>query len=330
MSKKVILSGIQPSGHLCIGNYLGALKNWKALQNEYESIFLVVDMHALTVKQVPAELRQRCLSFVAQYIACGIDPNKSIIAIQSHIHEHAELMWVLNSICYLGELNRMTQFKDKSKNNKNINLGLYTYPVLMASDIILYKADTVPVGEDQVPHLELTREIVRRFNNMFGETFPEPKAKLTEIPLVLGLDGHQKMSKTLDNHVELATTEQETLDRIAPAYTDPQRLRRSDPGRPEMCNVYSLHKFFNKFDLPEIYDECTTAKRGCVDCKAHLGKGINRSLEPFRERRSEFEGKPNLVREILVEGANRASQIAGSTMDEVRERLGISGPQSFR
>ena len=169
MSKKIILSGIQPSGHLCIGNYLGALKNWKVLQNEYESIFLVVDMHALTVNQIPADLRKRCLSFVAQYIACGINPEKSIIAIQSHIHEHAELMWVLNSISYLGELNRMTQFKDKAKNKKNINVGLFSYPVLMASDILLYQADLVPVGADQKQHLELSRDLAIRFNHKYSD-----------------------------------------------------------------------------------------------------------------------------------------------------------------
>ena len=176
MNKKIILSGIQPSGELCIGNYLGALKQWNKLQDKYESIFLVVDMHALTVDQVPSDLRQRCLSFVAQYIACGIDPDKSIIAMQSHVHEHAELMWVLNSLCYLGELNRMTQFKDKSKNKKNVNVGLFTYPVLMASDILLYQADLVPVGADQKQHLELSRDLAVRFNHKYSDTFkiPEP------------------------------------------------------------------------------------------------------------------------------------------------------------
>ena len=336
-SKGLVFSGMRPSGRLHIGNWIGALQNWVELQKDYDCIYSAVDVHTLTTitdGRETKEIRKNISEMVLDWLGAGLDPNKSIIFTQSHVPEVMSLHTILSMVTPLGWLLRVPTFKDRirqmNETEETVSYGLVGYPVLMASDIILYKADTVPVGEDQVPHLELTREIVRRFNNMFGETFPEPKAKLTAIPLVLGLDGHQKMSKTLDNHVELATTEQETLDRIAPAYTDPQRLRRNDPGRPEMCNVYSLHKFFNEVDLPEIFDECTTAKRGCVDCKAHLGRGINRSLEPFRERRSEFEGKPNLVREILVEGANRASQIAGSTMDEVRERLGISGPQSFR
>ena len=201
MNKKIILSGIQPSGNLCLGNYLGALKNWKKLQDDFESIFLIVDMHALTVEQVPAELRQRCLSFAAQYMACGINPEKSVIAVQSHIHEHAELMWVLSSICYMGELNRMTQFKDKSKNLKNINSGLFTYPILMASDILIYNADLVPVGADQKQHLELARDLAIRFNTNYSETFvvPEPYIPKSGARIMSLQDPNKKMSKSDEN-----------------------------------------------------------------------------------------------------------------------------------
>jgi len=205
-----------------------------------------------------------------------------------------------------------------------VNYGLVGYPVLQTADIILYKADTVPVGRDQVPHIELSREIVRRFNNMFGETFPEPQAKLTEAPLLLGLDGQNKMSKTLDNHLDLAATPEETTKRVLTAFTDPQRIRRDDPGRPEVCNVYSLHKIFSGAEATQtVYEECTTATRGCVDCKRHLADSINDYLKDFRERREEIKARPGYVQEILHEGGKKARAIAQETIAEVYEKMGL-------
>ncbi len=248
MSKKVILSGIQPSGSLCIGNYLGALKNWATLQDEYNSIFLVVDMHALTVNQVPSELRQRCLSFIAQYIACGINPDKSTIAIQSHIHEHAELMWVLSSISYIGELNRMTQFKDKSKNNKNANIGLFSYPVLMASDILLYQADLVPVGADQKQHLELSRDLANRFNNKYSDTFKIPEPFIPKIgSRIMSLqDPQKKMSKSDDNDnniISLLDENKIIRKKISRAVTDSGSKISYSEDKPGLSNliVYNIH-----------------------------------------------------------------------------------------
>ena len=206
---------------------------------------------------------------------------------------------------------------------ESVSYGLVGYPVLMTSDIILYKADTVPVGEDQVPHLEIAREIARRFNHLYGQTFPEPQARLTEYPVIVGLDGDHKMSKSLDNHIELASTPEETGARVATAFTDPQRHRLSDPGRPWVCNVYSLHKFFNPDRLDEVYQKCTAAEMGCVEDKRLLAEGINRTLEPLRERRRELADKPEYVDEVLRDGARRAQAIARETLGEVREKMGI-------
>ena len=229
----------------------------------------------------------------------------------------------------LGWLMRVPTFKEKvrqmDETEESVNYGLVGYPVLQTADIILYKADTVPVGQDQVPHLELAREIVRRFNNRYGDTFPEPQAKLTEDPLIVGLDGRQKMSKSLDNHLELAATPEETARRVSTAFTDPQRVRRDIPGRPEVCNVYSLHKIFSPGgEVSTVYDECTTAERGCVDCKAHLAASINKYLEPFRERRREYQARPKFVREVLEDGAKKARAIARQTIEEVYQKMGLA------
>ena len=331
MVKGRIFSGMRPSGRLHIGNWLGALQNWVDLQDEYECIYSAVDVHALTTitdGRETAEIQPNIHEMVLDWLAAGLDPKRSILFVQSQVPEVMTLHTLLSMVTPLGWLLRVPTFKERvrqmNETEESVSYGLVGYPVLQTADVILYKADTVPVGEDQIPHLELAREIVRRFNHMFGYTFPEPQAKLTETPLVLGLDGHQKMSKSLDNHIELAAGPQETKTRVATSFTDPLRLRRSDPGRPEVCNVFSLHKLFNPDDLQTVYGECTTAKRGCVECKAHLADGINRVLVPFQERRNEYEAKPTLVQEILAEGAQRASEIARSTITEVQERLGLS------
>ena len=326
---KRVFSGMRPSGGLHLGNYLGALQNWVTLQEEYECIYSAVDVHALTTLQGAAtqEIQPNIHDMVLDWLAAGIDPEKSIIFTQSHVPEVMVLHALLSMVTPLGWLMRVPTFKDKVRELRetedSVSYGLVGYPVLMTSDIVLYKADTVPVGEDQVPHLELTREIVRRFNHLYGQTFPEPQSKLTDYPLIVGLDGRQKMSKSLDNHIELASTPEETQKRVKAAFTDPERLRRTDPGRPWVCNVYALHKFFNSEELDRVYTGCTQAEMGCVEDKQLLSDGINKVLEPFRERRKELASRKGFVEEVLEEGARRARSIAINTLTEVREKMGV-------
>ena len=326
-----IFSGMRPTGRLHLGNYLGALKNWVDLQEGYQCFYCAVDVHALTTITSPAETKEiqpNIQEMVLDWLAAGLDPERSVIFVQSHVPEVMSLHTLLSMVTPLGWLMRVPTFKEKvrqmSETEESVNYGLVGYPVLQTADIILYKANAVPVGEDQLPHLELAREIVRRFNHMFGETFPEPQANLTEAPLILGLDGQQKMSKTLDNHIDMAATPEETRKRVLTAFTDPQRTHRDIPGRPAVCNVYSLHKIFNPSEVDTIYQECTTAKRGCVDCKAQLADGINRYLEPIRERRREFEAWPGYIQEVLNQGHEKASSIARETMEEVLEKMGLA------
>ena len=330
-TKGVILSGMRPTGRLHLGNYLGALQNWVALQQEYQCIYTVVDIHALTTlesAQDVADIQPNISEMVLDWLAAGVDPEQSTMFVQSQVPEVMMLHTLLSMVTPLGWLLRVPTFKDKvrqmDETAESVNYGLVGYPVLQTADIILYKADTVPVGQDQLPHLELAREIVRRFNNRFGDTFPEPKAKLTEAPLIVGLEGQQKMSKTLDNHIDLASTPEETTKRVLTAFTDPQRTTRNIPGRPEVCNVYSLHKLFSSGEeVATVYDECTTAQRGCVDCKRHLAGNINQSLEPLRERRREFEKRPDYVKQILDDGGKNARAIARETIGEVYEKMGL-------
>ena len=327
----VIFSGMRPTGRLHLGNYLGALQNWVDLQQDYRCIYCAVDIHALTTVETAedtAAIQPNIEDMVLDWLAAGVDPERHIVFVQSHVPEVMSLNTLLSMVTPLGWLLRVPTFKEKvrqmDETEDSVNYGLVGYPVLQTADIILYKADTVPVGQDQVPHLELAREIVRRFNNRYGETFPEPQAKLTEAPLILGLDGQQKMSKSLDNHLELAATPEDTTRRLASAFTDPQRQRRSDPGRPEVCNIYSLHKTFSSpQEVGAVYSECTTAQRGCVDCKRHLAGNVNAYLEPLRERRREFQQRPSYVKEVLDDGAKRASAIAQETMQEVYQKMGL-------
>jgi tryptophanyl-tRNA synthetase len=325
-----VFSGMRPSGRLHLGNYIGALQNWVSLQEEYRCIYCAVDVHALTDMQGAAtrEIQPNVREMVLDWLAAGVDPERSLVFVQSQVPEVMILHTLLSMVTPLSWLMRVPTFKDKvrqlQETEESVSYGLVGYPVLMTADIILYKADTVPVGEDQLPHLELAREIVRRFNHLYGPTFPEPQPKLTEYPLILGLDGKQKMSKSLDNHIELAATPEETIASVKTAFTDPQRLRRTDPGRPEVCNVYALHKLFNPGKLDEVYQQCTSAQLGCVDDKQLLADGINKTLEPFRERRREVAEKPGYVEEILQEGARHARVIAKETLSEVRGKMGIS------
>jgi tryptophanyl-tRNA synthetase len=325
--KKRVFSGARPTGRQHIGNYLGAIQNYVRLQDEYECIYCVVDIHALTSMEGTKDvstLQINIQEMVLDWLAAGLDPEKSTLFVQSHIPQVMELHTLLSMVTPLGWLMRVPTFKEKVKTQpENVNYGLVGYPVLMTSDIVLYKAEAIPVGEDQLPHLELCREIARRFNNLYGDTFPEPQAKLTDAPLILGLDGTQKMSKTLDNDIELADSPEGTLDRIKTAFTDPARQYRSDPGHPEVCNVYSLHNFFNPDRIDEIATECRGAAIGCVDCKKLLAEGVNTALAPFRERRNELANRRDYVKEVLAEGASRAQGIAEETLLEVKQRMNL-------
>ncbi|MFQ5826235.1 MAG: tryptophan--tRNA ligase [Dehalococcoidia bacterium] len=319
-----VFSGARPTGRQHIGNYLGAIQNYVELQKEYECIYCIVDVHALTSLEETGQLQDNIHEMMLDWLAAGLDPEKSILFVQSHVPQVMELHTLLSMVTPLGWLLRVPTFKEKARMQpQNVNYGLVGYPVLMTADIVLYKADTVPVGEDQIPHLELAREIARRFNNLFGPTFPEPKAKLTPFPIVYGLDGATKMSKSYNNHIELAATPQETLKRVMTAVTDPARRRRHDPGHPEVCNVYRLHHFFAPDQLERIYHECTHAIIGCVEDKEFLAQRINERLEPFRERRAELAAKPQYVKEVLADGARRAQTIARETIGEVKERMGL-------
>ena len=328
----VIFSGMRPTGLLHLGNYVGALQNWVDLQQDYDCIYCAVDVHALTTVESRSDtevIRSNIDDMVLDWLAAGIDPERSLIFVQSHVPEVMTLHTLLSMVTPLGWLIRVPTFKEKvrqmDETEETVNYGLVGYPVLQTADIILYKADTVPVGQDQVPHLELAREIVRRFNNTFGDTFPEPQAKLTEAPLLVGLDGQAKMSKTLDNHLDLAAAPEDTAKRLMTAYTDPQRTTRNIPGRPEVCNVYSMHRMFSApGQVTAVYDECTTAARGCVDCKRELAASINSFLEPMRERRRDYESRPGYVREILHEGGKKAKAIAVQTIEEVYQKMGLA------
>jgi tryptophanyl-tRNA synthetase len=262
------------------------------------------------------------------WLAAGLDPKRSIVFVQSHVPEVMELHVFLSMVTPLSWLLRVSTFKEKAKMQpQNVNYGLVGYPVLMTADIVLYKAEWVPVGEDQLPHLELAREIVRRFNNLFGDTFPEPQAKLTESRLIRGLDGVQKMSKSLNNHIELAASSEETIQRVMTAYTDPARKYRRDPGHPDKCNVFALHRSFGSDKMSEgIFRDCQGAKIGCVECKRVLADSINERLGPFRHRRAELAANPGYVEEVLADGAQRAHIIARETIREVKEKIGLMLP----
>ena len=319
---KHVFSGFRPTGKQHIGNYLGTIQNCVSLQDEYDCIYCVVDIHALTTLESTETLQKDIYEMVLDWLAAGIDSQKCILFVQSHVPQVMELHTLFSMVTPLSWLLRVPTFKEKVKMQPhNVNYGLVGYPVLMAADIALYKGEIVPVGEDQLPHLELTREIVRRFNSIYGYVFPEPEAKLTSFPLVLGLDGLQKMSKSYNNYIEIAAPPEEILSRVMTAVTDPARRYRSDRGHPDICNIFSLHKFFTPSRVKEIASECRTAGIGCVDCKKMLAQSISSTLEPFREKRAILASKPNYVTEVLADGANRAEAIARETMKEVKDKM---------
>jgi len=322
--KQRVFSGARPTGRQHLGNYLGAIQHYVSLQDEYDCIYCIVDVHALTTLEDTGSLKKNIYEMTLDWLAAGLDPRKSILFVQSHVPEVMELHTLLSMVTPLGWLLRVPTFKDKARlQPHNINYGLVGYPVLMTADIVLYKAGFVPVGEDQLPHLELAREIARRFNNLFSDTFPEPEAKLTSFPLVIGLDGKEKMSKQLGNDIELALSEEETVERVMTAVTDPARQYRSDPGHPEICNIYRLQGYFNPLQLDDLAGRCRSAEIGCVDCKLLLAREINSALKPFRERRAAIATKPRYITEVLADGASRARVIARETLKEVKQKMGL-------
>jgi tryptophanyl-tRNA synthetase len=323
-----IFSGIQPSGELHIGNYLGAVKNWVRLQHQHPSIICIVDYHAITVPYDPAQLRVRRRDMALSLLAAGIDPDVATLFVQSTVPEHTELAWIFNAVAPLGELERQTQFKEKSQRQESVSAGILTYPVLQAADILLYKADLVPVGEDQVQHLELSRVIARRFNAQFAggeEFFPEPKPVLTHVPRIMGLDGQAKMSKSLGNTVALLESSEQIWEKLRPAVTDPKRVKRTDPGTPEVCNIFHLHRAFSPPPTVEhVAVQCSTAGWGCIDCKKVLHEHMMTELVPIQTRAKELRAHPEKVDEALAKGTERCAALAKATMREVRDKMGIS------
>jgi tryptophanyl-tRNA synthetase len=322
---ETVFSGIQPTGGFHIGNWLGAVKNWVAMQDNYRSLYCIVDLHAMTVSYDAAQMPARVMELTAELLASGLDPQRSVLFVQSHVPEHAELAWILSTVTPFGELSRMTQFKEKSEREpENINAGLFTYPILMAADILLYRATRVPVGDDQVQHLELTREIARRFNGRFGEYFPEPMPIHTKATRIMGLDGKTKMSKSLGNSVQIADPPEVIRKKIGNAFTDPTRLRKVDPGHPESCYVCSLQGYFAPPDeVARLHEGCRSATAGCVDSKRALAENMIKMLTPLREKAAEYKARPEVIRQILGDGAQTARVIAADTMQKVRELTGL-------
>jgi tryptophanyl-tRNA synthetase len=326
IKKGRVFSGARPTGRQHLGNYLGAIKNYVALQDEYDCVYCIVDIHALTTVDTTEDLRQNTYDMALDFLAAGIRPEESIIFVQSSVPEVAELHTYLSMVTPLGKLTDLPTFKEKARQQPyNVNYGLVGYPVLMTADIVLYKADLVPVGVDQAPHLEFARETVRSFNFRYNtNVLIEPQMKVTEVPKVIGIDGQQKMSKSLNNHIELAATPEETTQRVMQMVTDPQRIKRTDPGNPDICNVFSMHKVFSSAEeVAMVNTECRRAGIGCVQCKQLFARNLNANLEPFRLRRHELDRNPDQVLDVLRDGQQSASAIARQTMAEVKEAIGL-------
>jgi tryptophanyl-tRNA synthetase len=325
---KRLFSGMQPTGGLHVGNWLGALRNWARMldSGDYDCLFCVVDSHAITVEYEPKAMASRAFDVALTYIACGLDPARSTIFLQSDVPQHLELAWYLGSVTPMGELSRMTQFKEKSEEHKqNVNAGLFTYPILMAADVLLYKAEVIPVGDDQVQHLELAREICRRFNARFGEVFPEPQPQLSTTPRIMGLDGKAKMSKSRGNAIDLFDEPRVVEKKLKGAFTDPQKLRLGDPGRPEICNVFTMHRALeDATTLAEIDRTCRSGELSCGECKLRLRDVMLRELAPVRERGAALKAEPKRVLEVLQAGGERARGLADQTLTEVRHVMGLT------
>lgn len=321
-----VFSGARPTGRQHLGNYLGAIKNYVALQSEYDCVYCIVDVHALTTVETTQELKQNTVEMALDWLAAGIRPEDSILFVQSHVPEVMELHTYLSMVTQLGKLTELPTFKEKIREQpENINYGLVGYPVLMTADIVLYKTDVVPVGIDQAPHIEFAREIVRSFNHRYNtKVLVEPQVKHTEVLKVLGIDGRDKMSKSLNNHIELAATPEATIKRVKEMVTDPARAKRTDPGDPDVCNVFTMHKLFSPQEEVDMVNiECRRAGIGCVDCKLRLANNLNRHLEPFRAKRAELASRESYVQDVLDDGSKRARLIAQKTIAEVREAMAL-------
>ena len=317
--KKRILSGMRPTGRLHLGNYVGALENWVKLQGEYENFHLIADWHMLTTNLDTSSIKQNMRDMVIDWIAAGIDPGKSPIFVQSEIKEHAELFLIFSMLVTVPRLERNPTVKEQARDlgvEANMIFGHLGYPVLQAADILLYNAHLVPVGEDQMPHIELTREIARKFNNTYDEVFVVPNGKLTEFSRLPGLDGN-KMSKSLGNTILLSDTPEDIGKKVMRAVTDPQKIRRGDPGRPEVCNVYTYHRKFNIDETESIAADCKAGTLGCVDCKKNLAAKLAPQLEVFREKRAYYDQHPDEIDDIMADGTNRARAVAQQTMANV-------------
>jgi tryptophanyl-tRNA synthetase len=330
-TRKRVLSGMRSTGKLHLGNYVGALDNWVRMQDEYECFFCVVDWHALTTDYADtSRVQENSVEVALDWLAAGLDPEKSVIFIQSHVPAHAELHLLLSMITPLGWLERVPTYKEQRENIKDKDLGTYGflgYPVLQSADILMYKADTVPVGEDQVAHVELTREIVRRFNGFYGQrgdVFPEPQVLLTKSPKLPGTDG-RKMSKSYGNAILLTDPEPVVRQKLKTMVTDPARVRRTDPGNPDVCPVGDLHKIFSdRATMEKVNAGCRSAGIGCIECKSWAADALVQLLSPMQERRRKFEENPRLAWDILEAGSERARKVAATTMDEVRDAMGMS------
>ncbi len=320
-----VFSGIQPSGASHLGNYLGAQQNYVALQDHYEAIYAIVDLHALTTVHDGGTLRRLSHEMVLDLLAVGLDPQRCALIRQSDLAEHAELTWIFNTVTPVSWAERTPTYKEKRQQGIDNSMGLLDYPILQAADIVLYKATRVPVGKDQAAHLELSREVVRAFNRRYGEIFPEPDPIFTESPVVLGVDGAAKMSKSAGNTIPIFAEPDEIRRLVMSMVTDPQRIKRTDPGRPEVCNVCQLHRFFGD-DYLQIQDGERTARTGCVETKQLLAERIIEFFRPMRERRSQLAADSAVVEETLAAGADAVRPIIDETMREVREAVGI-GPR---
>ncbi len=320
-----IFSGIQPSGEIHIGNYVGAIRNWARLLDQYDCIYCVVDYHAITIEYEVSLLQKRILETATVLVACGLTPDRCKLFVQSHVHEHTELTWIFNCVTPVGELERMTQFKEKGRQHRqNVNVGLLDYPVLQAGDILIYKAGFVPVGEDQIQHVEFSREIARKFNAKFGEVFPEPAVLLSTAPRILGTDGKAKMSKSMNNAIGLLDSPEVIWEKMRTAATCEHRQRRSDPGHPEHCNIFTMHLAFSKpAQIPDVDHKCRTAGFGCIDCKKILYENMMEEIVPIQRRVKEMNEHPDLIKEILSAGAAKCKFIAEEVMDEVRTKIGV-------
>lgn len=324
--KKRIFSGMRPTGRLHLGNYLGALKNWVRLQDEYQCTYCVVDWHALTTGyEDTGDLKDKVQEMVLDWLAAGLDPKKSVLFVQSSVKQHAELHLLLSMVTPLGWLERVPTYKQQLRELSGRDIATYGflgYPVLQAADILAHKAEYVPVGEDQVPHVELTREIARRFNHFYGNVFPEPEALLAEVKLLPGIDG-RKMSKSYGNEIGMTASTEEIRDKVQKMVTDPARIHVKDPGHPDVCVVYKFYEAVANEVAPGVAEECSKAGMGCVRCKSRLAGLLDELIEPLRKRRDEYARNPDMVRQILEEGSRRAKKTAEAVLVEARDAIGL-------